>query len=185
MGFLIVLVTSLQAGGLGALAFGAYALAPYLLLLMIGRLIRDPWIAGGAGMAALATEIGIRLYVFVYPRGSTAAITLVFSPVFIATFAVPAGALFGYVSGWAWRRSRSAIRSGIALVWCAVFGLTVLGFARPELFPTAVAHRHAVLARIGDARVVTGGDAFETRRVSERSAWYATGELQDAGREEI
>src|SRR4051812_19162069 len=88
-GFVVVVATSLLGEGLGVLAFAAFALVPYAILLLIGRFIRDPWVVGGAGMATLATEIGIRLSVFVYPRGSTAALTLIFSPVFIAIFAIP------------------------------------------------------------------------------------------------
>jgi hypothetical protein len=42
-------------------------------------------------------------------------------------------------------------------------------------------HRHNVLARIGEPRVVTGGDRFETQTVSDRSAWYATGNFDGNG----
>src|SRR5262245_38652498 len=68
---------------LGLLGFTAWALLPYGVLLLAGARVQSRWAVAGAGAAAIAAEVGVRLAVFVFPRGSTAAIALVFSPVFI------------------------------------------------------------------------------------------------------
>jgi hypothetical protein len=181
-----IMATSLRGdGGVALLMFGAYAFAPYLFLLVVGRWVRDPWIVSGAGVAALATEIGVRLSVFVFPSSSTAAIALVFSPILIGVVAIPLGALAGYLSGRMWRGGSPVVRAGVALLWLVAAALTVVAFGRPDLFPTTVARRRATLARIGEPRVVTDADAFAIRPVYSGSASYQVGDFDEAPGAEI
>jgi hypothetical protein len=67
-------------------------MVPYVVLWVAGRALRDPWPALGAGSAAIAADLGIRAAVFLWPRGSTAAIALVFSPAYITAIVMPIGA---------------------------------------------------------------------------------------------
>ncbi len=67
-------------GGLGTspallalIPFTLWALVPYGAVLVLSRLVSWPWAVAGAGAAVVAAEIGVRLAVFVFPRGSTAA----------------------------------------------------------------------------------------------------------------
>src|SRR5262245_46528678 len=100
----IVLGTSLLGGqGVALFALGLYAMLPYALILALGRRARDPWVPGGAGLAALAVEIGVRIGVLVYPQSSTDVVALGFSPIFIGAVAVPIGAGLGFISGHVWR----------------------------------------------------------------------------------
>jgi hypothetical protein len=164
----------------GFAAYAAYALFPYAVLLLASFIVRSPWAIAGAGIAAIAVEIGIRGSVFVYPRGSTAAVALVFSPMFIAVVGIPVGAAVGWLLGRAWRRGGLAVRAGVIIVVVLLTLMTMIGFARPELMPGPVLRRHAVLARIGAPRVVTGATAFESIVVSSTQAWFQTGSF-DAG----
>jgi hypothetical protein len=184
--FGIIAISSLRGdGALGLLMFGAYALIPYLLLLAAGWFVRNPWIIGGAGTAALAAEIGVRLSVFVFPTSSTSALVLIFSPVFIVMVVLPVGALLGYVSGRLWQGHGLVVRTGVAMFWIASVGLTLIAFGRPDLFPTTVVHRHSMLERIGPPRVATGSDGFETAQIFSGTAWYTTGDFDEAPGEEI
>lgn len=185
LGALLVIGSSLLAGGWGAVGFALWALAPYALLVLAARLLPNPWAIGGAGAAALATELGIRAAVFVYPRGSTAAVALVFSPAVIAALALPGGAAAGLVLGRVWRSGNPVARALVSVVAPAALGLIVLGFARPELFPTALLRRRAALERIGPPRVVTGSASFESVPVTERPLWVVSGDFDEAPGEEI
>jgi hypothetical protein len=179
----VVLATTLPlalrepANTLGLLAFALWALAPYALLLIAGRFVANPWTIGGAGAAAVVFECAIRASVLLFPRGSTAAIALVFSPAYIAIVVMPIGAAAGLVSGWLWQRNIVALRAGVVLMSAVVLGLLAVGVARPDLFPTTVARRRATVQRIGPPRVVAGADAFELETVSTESAWYDAGPL--------
>lgn len=101
LGGALVVGTNLAAGAptAGLLGFTLWALAPYFLLLGLARLPRfsDPWPFVGAGAAAVAAEAGVRASVFVFPRGSTAAVALVFSPALILLAVLPAGAAAGKI----------------------------------------------------------------------------------------
>src|SRR5262249_9072134 len=152
--------------------FAAYALLPYVVLLVASRLVVDPWIIAGAGSATLAGELGIRASVFLYPRGSTAAIALVFSPVFLTIIALPVGAGVGWLLGRAWRWGILAVRVGVIVVFATLTTATVVGFARPELMPGPVLRRRAALERIGTPRVVTGAATFESAVVVATPAWF-------------
>src|SRR5262245_2115453 len=104
-GAALILATTLWGGsGAGAFLFALYALLPYAFLLLFGRLVPAPGAAFGAGAAALAVEVGVRLSVFVYPRSSTAAIALVFSPIFITAIVLPLGGVLGFASERLFRR---------------------------------------------------------------------------------
>lgn len=183
----VVVVSSLMGGGpsVGVLGFAAWALLPWLLLLVAARVLREPWAVAGAGLVGLAVEAGVRASVFVYPRGSTAAIALVFSPVFIAAVAMPAGAVAGWIAARLVRGRHVALRGALALVAAVALGLIVLGLARPELFPTAVWNRRRALERIGPPRVVTGAGAFELVPVHDAPAWFSTADLDGEPGDEI
>lgn len=151
--------------------FSLWAMAPWVALLLAGRFLQNSWITTGAALLGLAVEAGIRSSVFLFPRGSTAAIAMVFSPALIFAAAFPAGGLLGWFAGRLWRwhplgRIAAVLLAGI------VPGLVWLKLARPELFPTTVLARNASLERIGPPRVAAGGDRFLRTPVPEaRSAW--------------
>lgn len=185
VGGIVVVVTTLIFSEFtllspGFAAYAAYALLPYAVLVFASFVVRSPWAIAGAGCASIAVELGIRGSVFVYPRGSTAAVALVFSPMFITVVALPVGAAVGWLLGRTWRRGGLTVRAGVIVVLAALTVVTIIGFARPELMPGPVLHRHAVLARIGAPRVVTGATAFESIVVSSTQAWFQTGSF-DAG----
>jgi hypothetical protein len=158
-----------------SIAFTLWALLPYAVLFIAGRFASNTWMVGGAGIVALAAECGIRASVFLFPRGSTAAIALVFSPAFITVICLPAGAAGGFLVGRLWPRQHLFGRSVLALSVASLVALITLGFARPDLLPWQVLHRRAVLDRIGQPRVVAGGNAFELRTIWNRSSWFLTG----------
>jgi hypothetical protein len=186
LGSTLVVVTSMIGSGFSPLAipFTLWALAPYGVLFIAGRLTPDPWPSMGAGIAALACEIGIRSSVFVWPRGSTAAVALVFSPAWILVLAMPAGAAIGWILGRLWRW-RLLGRASVVIIGPLLAGLVTLGLARPDLFPTTVAKRRALLERIGPPRVVTGADAFEWVPVAGDNAWHLAGEFDGVPGEEV
>ncbi len=175
-GAILVVATSVLGGSWspGLVPFILFALLPYGLLAAAGPVLPDAWCAAGAGVAMLAVEAGVRASVFVWPRGSTAAVALVFSPILVGASAFP-GAIGGWALGRAWRTGSAVLRIAGGLTAAVLLGLTVLGLARPDLFPTAVWRRQSTLARIGDPRVIVGADAFETVPVSDRAAWHVAG----------
>lgn len=171
--------TGALASGFSPLAipFILYALVPYGVLAAAARyLVTNPWSIGGAGVAALTVEAGIRAAVMVWPRGSTAAIALVFSPVFIMTIAMPAGAALGWAMGYVFERTGIIIRGLATTAAIGVLALTFIYFARPELFPTNVRARTEALAAIGEPRVVAGGDRFVSAVLNETAGWNLVGE---------
>lgn len=187
LGALVVLVTTAVAsiGSLLAIPFALWSLVPWAVLFALSRRSQlGPWTLGGAGVAALAAEIGIRASVFVWPRGSTAAIALVFSPAVILVAVMPAGAALGWLAGRAWRRHALG-RAAVVVLAPVIAGLTLVGFARPDLFPTTVYQRRALLERIGPPRVVTGAAAFVNTPVSDQPQWVTTAELDGAPGEEL
>lgn len=175
-GLVLVVATTLVFGSFtpGIVAFLAWACAPYVALLIAARYIPSPWAMAGAGAAALAVELGIRAAVFLFPRGSTAGIALVFSPALVCV-ALVAGALIGLVIGRAFDRGHRALGVISSVVASAALVLVVVGFARPELLPTAIFARRQMLDRLGDPRVTVGAKAFEWRAASDASAWYQAG----------
>jgi hypothetical protein len=185
-GAILVATTSIVGSGFSPLAlpFLLWSLVPYVALWFLGRVVRDPWPIMGAGAAAIAAELGVRLSVFIWPRGSTAAVMLVFSPLYILVLIMPAGAAIGWVFDKLWRW-HAAGRALVAIASPALLALLTLGLARPELFPTTVAKRRALLERIGPPRVVVGADVFESVPISSTSAWHAAAELDGRPGEEI
>jgi hypothetical protein len=179
-GTALVVLTSLVGGSWssGLVLFTLWALLPWAVLAFAGTALPDAWTVVGAGASMFAVEAGVRASVFLWPRGSTAAVALVFSPVVVAAAALP-GALGGCLVGRAWRSRRISLRVAAMFAAGAALGLTTLGLARPELFPTAVLRRRAMLARIGTPRVVVGADAFEEVLVSDRAAWHVAGAFDD------
>lgn len=175
---MLVVATTLVFGSFspGIVAFLAWAGAPYVALLIAARYIPSPWAMAGAGAAALAVELGVRAAVFLFPRGSTAAIALVFSPALVCV-ALVAGALIGLLVGRAFETGHRALGVASSIVACATLLLVVVGFARPEFLPTAIFARRQLVERLGDPRVTVGGDAFEWRAASDAAAWYQAGTL--------
>jgi hypothetical protein len=186
VGAIVVVVTSIVGSGFNPLAipFALWSLLPYAVIFLVGRWMENPWPAAGASLAALATELGVRASVFVWPRGSTAAIILVFSPVYILAIAVPLGAALGWVAGKAWRRHLAG-RALVVLGAPVAFSLVVLAFARPELFPSTVMRRRALLERIGPPRVVVGAGTFESTPVSDSPKWSFARDLTGDARDEL
>jgi hypothetical protein len=186
LGALVVLATTAVAsmGSLLAIPFALWSLVPWAVLFALGRTPLGTWQICGAGVAALAAEIGIRAAVFVWPRGSTAAVALVFSPALILLVVMPAGAALGWLAGRAWRQHALG-RAAVIVLAPAVAGLTLLGFARPDLFPTTVLRRRALLERIGPPRVVTGAAAFASTPVADRPQWVMTAELDAVPGEDL
>jgi hypothetical protein len=184
-GAVLVAVSSIAAsdGGLLVVPFVLWALAPWAGVWIMGGMTEDDWTAAGAAAAALAVEAGVRAAVFVWPRGSTAAVALVFSPAAVAIAAV-AGAALGWAAGRLWRWG-TAGRLLVVPAATALLGLVFLGLARPELFPTTVARRRAALERIGAPRVAAGADAFERTLVAEKDYWTHAGDLDGRPGEEL
>lgn len=141
-GAALILVTSPRS-----LSFVLWAFVPFALLAALGRLFPDAWTAAGAGAAMLAVELGVRASVFLFPQSSTAALGLLFSPLLVG-FAGLFGLAFGWLAGKAWRTGSGVLRALALGASVSAFCWTVVGFARPELFPTAIIARHRMLARV-------------------------------------
>ena len=178
VGVVLVWTTSIAGSGFSLLSlpFALWSTVPYAVLWIVGRRLQSPWLALGAGTSAIAADLGIRASVFLWPRGSTAAIALVFSPAYITAIVMPIGATVGWLCGRVWRW-HVAGRLIVATVGPIALGLLTLGLARPELFPTAVVKRRALLERIGQPRVVVGAETFESILVSTKAAWFVVGNL--------
>lgn len=170
---------------IGVLGFSLWALLPYALLAGLGRLISNPWVVGGAGLFALTLEVAIRLAVFVFPQSSTAAVILVFSPVLISVIGLSVGALLGFILGRLWQTGNLAVRVVAATVAVAGLGLVGLGIARPELFPTALLFKRRMLERVGEPRVVSGGDGYESVVVTRGASWAQAVDADGVAGDEI
>lgn len=178
LGIVLVWTTSIAGSGFSLLSlpFALWSTAPYAVLWIVGRRLQNPWLTIGAGTSALAADLGIRASVFLWPRGSTAAIALVFSPAYITALVMPIGATAGWLFGKMWRW-HIAGRIAVLTVGPLALGLITLGLARPELFPTTVLKRRALLERIGEPGVQIGSDTFESIPVSTKAAWFFTTNL--------
>jgi len=183
----LIVVTGALASGFSPLAipFIVWGLLPYGVLYLVGKSVSNPWIVGGAGVAALTVELGVRASVMLFPRASTAAIALVFSPALIGIIVMPLGAAAGAALGYVFARTGFVVRAVSVVAAAIVLGLTFIFFARPELFPSAVAARQRHLSAIGERRVVSGGDRFTRRVESEESAWHLAGEYDGQPGEEL
>lgn len=178
LGVVLVWTTSIAGSGFSLLSlpFALWSTVPYAVLWMAGRRLQNPWLALGAGTSALAADLGIRASVFLWPRGSTAAIALVFSPAYITALVMPIGAVLGGLLGRMWRWQLAG-RVVVLIVGPITLGLLTLGLARPELFPTTVLKRRALIERIGEPRIVIGTEMFESIPISTKAAWFLTGDF--------
>ena len=195
-GVAIVLLTSLWAVMtqefhyaliIALLFFAVWGSVPYGVICFGHKLISNSWVLGGAGASALAAETGYRASVFLWPQSSTQAIALAFSPILIVLVFIPAGAAFGWLMGRLWRFEFRALRATVVVVSAVIWGLTVLGLARPELFPTSVYSREQAQTRLGEPRVVVGTESFEKIRVSTSAwaPWYVAAELDGLPGDEV
>jgi hypothetical protein len=178
LGVVLVWTTSIAGSGFSPLSlpFALWSTTPYAVLWIVGSRMQDRWPALGAGTSALAADLGIRAAVFLWPRGSTAAIALVFSPAYITALVMPIGATAGWLFGKLWRW-RLAGRILVLTAGPIALGLLTLGLARPEIFPTTVLKRRALLERIGPPRVAVGAETFQSIPVSAKAAWFLTASL--------
>ncbi len=186
VGVVLVWTTSIAGSGFSLLSlpFAFWSTVPYAVLWIVGPRLRNRWLSLGAGMSAVAADLGIRAAVFLWPRGSTAAIALVFSPAYITAFVMPLGAVAGWLLGKVWRW-HVAGRLVVLTVAPVALGLLTLGLARPELFPTTVLKRRALIERIGEPRVVVGAETFDSIVVSTKDAWFFTRDLDAERGEEL
>lgn len=191
-GTIVVLLTNLAAGVRGdigvlisLLAFTAWALVPYGVLHALGRQTRQPWLVIGAGLFATALEVGIRLSVFVFPRGSTAALALIFSPLTALFVAMPLGAATGWLVSRAAATGARLLTAVVVTLGLCVLALITLGLARPDLFPSTVYARRRALARIGEVGVHVGNDMFESVPVDAPHGWYLTGDFDGQPGDEL
>lgn len=131
-GAAVVVLTALVGSGFNPLSipFAAWGALPWVALWYLGRMM-PVWVSGGAAATALAAEIGIRSAVFVWPRSSTAAIALLFSPVFIAVIVMPAGMAAGWLCGRLWQWHLLG-RVAVVVIAAVILGLLMLGLARPD-----------------------------------------------------
>jgi hypothetical protein len=181
----VVVSSALGSGGnWRMLPFLLWALLPWAVLLVLGRLFKNEWPPSGAALAGLVVETGIRSAVFLFPQGSTAAIAQIFSPAYVLLIALPVGALLGWLAGkvWAWH---FAGRLMVALAIPPLLYLGWLGLARPERFPIAVARREALLERIGPPRVAVGARTFARDTVTSKNAWPHVAELDGSPGQEL
>jgi hypothetical protein len=185
-GLTVVGVTSLTGAAVpvAAIAFAVWATAPYLALWGVSRGAGTAWIIGGAGLAGLVFEIAIRLTVFVVPRGSTAAVALIFSPVVIGLVAMPLGAACGWLAGRLWTRGLAA-RAAVVLSTIVMAAWTVVGIAWPEQLPTARLARQRALEAIGTPRVVTGTERWSSRPITGAAAWPTAVDITGDGDEAL
>jgi hypothetical protein len=184
---ILIVSTGALASGFSPLAipFILFALVPYGVLYLAGRFASNPWVIGGAGVAALTVELGVRASVMLYPRGSTAGIALVFSPLLIGLIVMPIGAVVGGLFGYVFARTGPVVQAVSMLAAIIAVGLTFIFFARPEMFPTTVATRRSHLAAIGEPRIVAGADRFRRTTVSDLSAWRVVGEFDEQPGEDL
>jgi hypothetical protein len=166
--------TTLMAAGFapGALGFALWAAVPYVLLIVLTRAVRNGWALVWGAAAVVLAEVYIRAQVFLFPRSSTAALALIFSPLYLSLGALPAGLGAGWLGGQLWRRSGPAGRASML----AVGGIAVLVIAvatiRPGIPPGPVARLVSARERLGPPRVVIGDGVLSKTRLAERPAWY-------------
>jgi hypothetical protein len=181
VGAVLVLGTTIIASG-GALSpflvvFAAWALVPYAVLWVLPRWVSDPWPQVGGAIAVLLGEIYIRAEVFLFPKGSTAPLVLIFSPLYLVCLALPAGMGFGWAVGWTWRRAPPVGRGLLVGVGVVCVALATIAVFRPDLLPYGLGKVVSTKERIGPPRVVLGASFFQKTRLSRRPAWYQVGEF--------
>jgi hypothetical protein len=188
-GAALVLGTTVIASG-GALSpflvvFAAWALVPYGVLWVLPRWVSDPWPQVGGAIAVLVAEAYVRAEVFVFPQGSTAALLLIFSPLYLVCLALPAGMGVGWAVGWTWRRAHAVGRSVLVAMGVVCVALATIAVFRADLLPYGLGQVVSTTERIGPPRVVVGASFFQKIRLSGRPAWYQVGEFDIAPVERI
>jgi len=84
-----------------------FSCAPYFIAAVLARRGRPVW-GLGAAAASLAADVFMHYSVFSAPKGSTAALGLLFMPLWNLLVIGPAGALVFGLAFWAWGRRRQA-----------------------------------------------------------------------------
>jgi hypothetical protein len=189
IGVALVLGTTVIASG-GALspflvALAAWALVPYAALWVLPRWVSDWWSQIGGAIAVLVGEVYVRAEVFLFPRGSTAPLLLIFSPVYLLCLALPAGMGVGWAIGWTWRRAHAVGRSLLVVVGVVCVAVATIAVFRADLLPYGLGKVVSTKERIGPPRVVLGASFFQQTRLSRRPAWYQAGEFDTAPVERI
>lgn len=170
--------------GSAVIGFTIWGLAPYMVLLLMGRLVPSAWVVGGAGVLAVTIEAAIRAAVFVFPQRSTAAVALLVLPAWVGA-GLAAGGFSGFIVGRLWGTRSAAARAVAALLALAALGFVAVGLARPDLLPAAVMRRRALLDRMGAPRVVSGENAFEQKVISTEAARFQAADLDGLPGDEI
>ena len=98
-----------EGDGAGAFLIGlwVYSCAPYAISAWLARGRRAAW-GLGAAAACLVADLYMHYSVFVAPAGSTAALGLLFMPLWNLLIIGPAGALLAGAVHGAWRRRTGA-----------------------------------------------------------------------------
>ena len=98
-------------GGMGAVPFliglFLWSCTPYAVAAVLAWSRRTVW-ALGAAAACLAADVFMHYAVFVAPKGSTAALGLLFMPLWNLVAIGPAGALLFWLAHWIFGRQRGA-----------------------------------------------------------------------------
>jgi hypothetical protein len=184
-GILFTLATTLWgADAWLALPFALWAGVPYVALAAAAAAIGRRGPVLGAGLAGLTAEAAIRAAVFLWPKGSTAAVALVFSPAYILLLVMPAGAALGWLIESVWDKAGPNMRAALGLAAGAALVFEFLAIGRPEWLPMNLAKDRAVLAAVGEPRVVKS-EGFTDVLVSSASAWYQVAELDALPGEEV
>jgi hypothetical protein len=90
------------------IALLAASALPYLLCLGVLRWTGNPWAALGGLIAIAVFDLWMYWSVFIAPRGSTAAVGLIFAPVWKLFILLPLGAVVGRaLQAWRTRRRRN------------------------------------------------------------------------------
>jgi hypothetical protein len=190
MGIALVLGTTALAAlpsslSLFTLGLAAWALVPWILLRVLVVRLSDPWVLSTAALGLLLGEAYARATVFLFPRGSTAALLLLFSPLYLGAVVLPAGLALGWLLGTIWRHTRARGRVALVSASVALVALAAVAALRPGLLPAWAARTVSPRERIGPPRVLVGDAFFQKIRISTRQGWYQVGEFDGAPGEEI
>jgi hypothetical protein len=182
-GLALAAVTTLLAGGFApaVLGFVLWAALPYGLVLGLTRVVTSGWALVTGAAAVLLGEIYIRAEVFLFPGGSTAALALLFSPLYLSIVVLPAGLAMGWLAGRLWTRAGAVARVGLAAGAGAIVLVGVVAYVRPALLPGPAARFVSARERIGPPRVVSGEGMLSKARLAEQPAWYQVGAFDGAG----
>ena len=173
LGVVLVWTTSIAGSGFSLLSlpFALWSTIPYAVLWIVGSRLQRSVAGARRGHSALAADLGIRAAVFLWPRGSTAAIALVFSPAYITAIVMPIGATVGWLCGGLWRwhvAGRIIVADGRS----ARAGPADTRPGAAGDLSNSVVKRRALLERIGQPRVAVGAETFESIPVSTKAAWF-------------